>query len=48
MNTYTCNDCMYAEGEGEGFCYCYNKESKYYGDCVEDAPYAKGMIENDR
>jgi len=32
-----CNECGYADNEGEGFLYCDNAESKYYGDCVEDA-----------
>jgi len=34
----TCNDCMNTENEGgEGFRYCDEPESRWCGECVEDA-----------
>lgn len=34
----SCNACINTENEGgESFRYCDEPDSKYYGDCVEDA-----------
>lgn len=33
-----CNECEHTENEGgDSFNYCDNSDSKYYGDCVENA-----------